>query len=481
MSRPSFVKWATSRGGLYLFDKKEPTLAHFPDYFKDIFNHIFPGGDGQLPYSQIAWSAPKKSGKSQIAAGAHIWYALFVDVPGEQYVLANDLQGSRARVFRAILGALDKNPLLKRGQHWDHTATEITFDNGSVIRAIPADSRGEAGGNQSLATIDEPWGIIHKGGERLMTEFVPVPTRANSTIFYTGYQGFEGQSNFWHDLIDTGMGEAVAELAHLDDGDGKPACWRNGRLFVYWDHKPRMAWHTDAYIEDRRRTMHPGEFARTWENRRVSSTEAFCTAEQWDALMDVGLRGLMPGDERQIVIAVDAATKADCTALVACGYNAEERRVEVLHSRAWHPPASGAIQLTETIGPEIVRLHRDYRVAAVLYDPFQMAAIAEMCRRAGVRMVEFPQTARRVQADTHLYQLIVGKNLAHYGDVTLREHITNAMTKSTERGQRLVKELSSAKIDAAVALSMAALGAVEALAGERAIMTTAKNLFYGEM
>src|SRR6266576_732113 len=92
MSRPSFVEWATSKGGVYVHDKKKPTLATWQPYQVDILNHIFPGGDNPLPYSRVIWSDVKKAGKSELAYGVQVWFALFVDVPGEQYVLANDFE-----------------------------------------------------------------------------------------------------------------------------------------------------------------------------------------------------------------------------------------------------------------------------------------------------------------------------------------------------------------------------------------------------
>ena len=98
----------------------------------------------------------------------------------------------------------------------------------------------------------------------------------------------------------------------------------------------------------------------------------------------------------------------------------------------------------------------------------------ELVQDGVVIAVQIQQRARKAG------KKLTGGNLAHYGDPTLKEHVTNAMTKETERGLRIVKELSSRKVDGAVALAMACLGALEVLAGGagREIEILAENPFY---
>jgi hypothetical protein len=137
------------------------------------------------------------------------------------------------------------------------------------------------------------------------------------------------------------------------------------------------------------------------------------------------------------------------------------------------------IDLEATIGAEILKLHQAGNVLAVLYDPYQMHSLAISLQKAGVRMIELPQTTARIESDQALYVAVIARSLRHYGDPTLTEHIHNAIAIESPRGWRLAKERTTKKIDAAVALSMAHYGALTELKryGSLRILP---NIFYGE-
>src|SRR5690606_41772425 len=81
------------------------------------------------------------------------------------------------------------------------------------------------------------------------------------------------------------------------------------------------------------------------------------------------------------------------------------------------------IGVSETRATEILRLHQAGGVAAVVYDPYQLHSIALDLAKAGVHMVELPQTNARVAADQALYDAIVGQTLKHLDHPALNEHI----------------------------------------------------------
>ena len=93
------------------------------------------------------------------------------------------------------------------------------------------------------------------------------------------------------------------------------------------------------------------------------------------------------------------------------------------------------------------------------YDPYQAEKLAQdLMRDRIVSCKPFNQKSLREKSDKHLFDLIRDKDIIHDGNVILTEHIQNAhLQNKGGTKMRIVKgSQSSKKIDAVIALSMAA-------------------------
>lgn len=180
----------------------------------------------------------------------------------------------------------------------------------------------------------------------------------------------------------------------------------------------------------------------------------------WDACQqDVPpLQGNEP-----MIVAMDAAVVNDCFAMVGVTRHPEQdEAVAVRFVQIWEPKGNALdYQGTEDApGPERVlrRLAERYNVMCVVYDPYQLHDMATRLGREGVAWFkEFGQGAPRLESDQQLLALISQRRIVHDGNTTLRRHVDNADRKRDENGKlRIVKREQSAKVDACVALSMAA-------------------------
>lgn len=116
----------------------------------------------------------------------------------------------------------------------------------------------------------------------------------------------------------------------------------------------------------------------------------------------------------------------------------------------------------EAVEAAILELHQRFNLRGCRYDPFQMASSAQRLTKAGVKMIEFPQTSGPLtEASQNLYDLIKSKNFVAYPDGEIRLAVNRAVAIEGARGWRITKEKASHKIDVVVAMAQAALGAIQ--------------------
>ena len=406
--------------------------------------------DGRLPYPELVFSAPKKSGKTSLAAMATIYTVVVLGGPfAEGYCLANDEEQSKGRVFQAIVRILEASPVF--AETFKATQNQVIFpETGATITALASDYAGAAGGNPTISVFDELWAYTSERAHRLWDEMVPPPTRKVATRLTVTYAGFEGESTLLEGLYKRGMtGRLIGtDLREIP-----------GSLLMYWTHELRAPWQTKAWAEQMKQNNRPNAYLRLVENRWVTGEERFIPIEWWDACCTgtpVLLDRSLP-----VVLGVDAGLKRDSAAIVATTFDQKAKKVRLVAHRVFYPQGE-ALDLEETVESAVLDFADRFNVRAVRYDPWQFARSAQTLQKQGIPMEEFPQTPDRLTAmGTNLYELLKGGNLIGYADEDLRAGFLHAVAKETPRGFKITKEKASEKIDVVVALAMSALGAVE--------------------
>jgi len=216
------------------------------------------------------------------------------------------------------------------------------------------------------------------------------------------------------------------------------------------------------YIETQRRALTPEEFDLYMRAQwvRVASSTKFIDLIWWDNCKEE-----LPQLTRSepMILGVDAAVggetaTADCFAVV--GVTRHPSRLEdvaVRYCGVWQP-APGQVLDFLPIENTIRQICASFSVIEVSYDRTQLHDMMQRLKREGVALTkEFSQQAPRLKSDKRLQDLILGKRIAHDGNPLLRKHLDNANVRKTPDGAiRLIKRAESLKIDAGVALSMAA-------------------------
>lgn len=195
-----------------------------------------------------------------------------------------------------------------------------------------------------------------------------------------------------------------------------------------------------------------------WEDE--SDIEKFVNIIWWDNCQE----SLPPLDKHTpLILALDAAkggetNTPDCFALVGVTRHPNNSNNVAIRYCGIYQPSPGQLLDFAPIEQEIRRLCREFAVLEITYDPYQLHDMCMRLKSEGIANVkEFKQSMDRLKSDKQLQDLITSRRIAHDGNPLLRQHIDNAnIKKSGQDGIRLVKRANGLKIDAAVALSMAA-------------------------
>jgi hypothetical protein len=216
-----------------------------------------------------------------------------------------------------------------------------------------------------------------------------------------------------------------------------------------------------GFVEKRAQSLSEAEarilLRAEWEDEE--DTEKFVKMVWWD-----NCREDLPALSRDepMVLGMDAAkggetTAADCFAVVGVTrHPGRPEDVAVRYCGVWTPPPGGLLDFAP-IEEEVRRLCREFAVMEVAYDDYQLHDLTMRLGKEGIANFRpFPQGKDRLVADKQLQDLIMARRVAHDGNPTLANHIHNANAKRSQNGIRIVKRATTQKVDAAVALAMAA-------------------------
>jgi hypothetical protein len=420
---------------------------------REFLRHAFTLDEHErLLYPELLYSCPKKSGKTAFAAIFTLTLTwLFGGAYPEAVCCANDLDQAQGRVFAAVRRIVECSPLLRREAQI--TQNKITFPStGATIIAIGSDYAGAAGANQNIAIFDEAWAYTSERSRRLWDEMVPPPTRKIACRLCVTYAGFEGESRLLEELHRRGLQqEQVGPDLYAGDG-----------LLMFWSHTPIAPWQDERWLADMRRSLRPAQYLRMIENRFVTTESSFVDMSAWDQCVDPNLRPVLGDRALPIYVGVDASVKHDSTAIVVVHWSKKEQRARLIWHRVFQPSPDDPLDFERTIERTLIDLHKRFNLRKTLFDPYQMQAVSQRVAKAGVRIEEFPQTpANLTEASQNLFELVQGRNLVAYPDPGLRLAISRAIAVETSRGWRISKEKQAHKIDAVIALAMAAHAAVK--------------------
>lgn len=432
----------------------------------------------KVNWRMMVYSCPKKSGKTALTGAMVRYVAEHFGPRTESLCLANDMEQARGRIYKAVCDSIEMDPKFDRSKNvlsnkWKIIQRDATcLANGSTVRAVSIDHKGEAGSNPVCTAWSELWGYQSEACKKLWAELTPVPTRRRSFRIVETYAGYADESDILIEVYEKAVKQG-RRLTHADleeyggwPFEDEPPIYVNetAGTVAYWDEGEvarRMPWQTPEYYATERENLTLAQYERLHLNWWTESVSQFAPVEWWKRLYNPALS--LPNDNTPMVLGADASVTGDCTALVAFSRHPDPNRHLDLAQRyvkMWQPTRENPMDYTNTIEAEIRRLCSSYNIVELAYDPYQLHKMGtDLSREAICWARPFSQGIEREKADYQYYTMVRDKAIEHIGDPDAEEHFKNAgakMAKDEDTKLRIVKRSKDKYIDITVASSMAA-------------------------
>ncbi len=313
---------------------------------------------GRKPYDpstiRYSWQErPRGHSKSSDAAAAALWFLLFARGAFPIIVAAADRD--QAKLVRDAIDRLVKlNPWI--GGVVKVNSFEILGRSGSKLSVISCDVGSSFGATPRLVIADEVCHWPQSTGEELWGSlFSSAGKRRECCVLSISNAGMVG--TWTHQL--------------RDRIQNNPA-WRFSRL-----EGPQASWITPAVLEQQQRLLLPKQFQRLWLNQWTDQEGDAIEPELIDRAIDKTLSPMERAEPGFVYVAgVDVGLTSDATGLVVLAKDPRAQRVRLAKVRLWKPTKKISVSLSE-VEAEIRELHRAFRFAKVLIDPFQTIQMIE--------------------------------------------------------------------------------------------------------
>lgn len=382
-------------------------------------------------------------------------------------ILATE-ENQTGNTYDVVEYLLSEAPVVAHYPGLDVGKTRTFLPGGGEIRPSTAGAASKDGGKETFAVADEKHLYVLPELHRMyatVSRNLAKRKLAEPWMFSTSTMFRPAERSVFevewehHAAVKAGTAKPNPRIV-LDHRDGpEPKHWgddRQLRKALAAAYGPAAEWmDLDRIVaEIRLPTTEPADARRYFLNRRTPVVMDGWLNDHPGAWDRCAAPSLTLEDCAEVVGAVDMSLRHDTTAVVWVGRRVTDERV-VVRLRLFAAAPGGKVDYVATRN-EILR-GAAAGASRVAYDPRFFELMAQELEDAGVGMVEFPQSAERMApACGHLLGLILGTELAHDGDDTLKAHVHAAMKRPAgERGFTLSKSKSNAPIDAAVALAMA--------------------------
>jgi hypothetical protein len=336
----------------------------------------FEGGN----YQQAIWRWGRRAGKSlcgdvlilaDVALRDHLREQMRPNEPRVSAIIAPRLDQAQAHLSN-IAGMVASSPRLSR-LLVTQTTDELTFTNGSVIKAYPCSARGIRGGAWSAVVLDELGHFVtteegNAAGDRVLEAALP-------SLAQFGSDG-------WLIAISTPLWKSGAFWKLCERAESRRFPYMQSLHMTTAEANPKIS---TKWLEDRRRED-PDTFGREYEARWIDGATSYLESADVIASVRAGIDKLAPVPGLRYVASLDPGYTHDNFAMGIAHKDPEDGRTIVDGCWTWkrHGHEATLDAITELAGA--------YRVSGLTTDQHCAVPIKEGLARRQIAVTYMPWT-----------------------------------------------------------------------------------------
>lgn len=398
---------------------------------------------GRRLYQEAIIGLSRNGGKSAIAAAICLAVMFTEPVYEGEYVVVARNRKQAGIVFNRAKRMIYADPLLRAA--CEIYKNEIVVkETGQRFYTVAYDAGGAQGIHAQVVVIDEYH--VHKDSSMRYALLSGMIGQANSLLVTISTAGTDRKGPLW-DLLKSAAKDPRAYVYWVgasDDDDGHdPKIWRKANP---------QSWVKIADLRAAHKAMPFPEFERYHLNRfPTSSTNRAYSGQLWHA--GDAKPKLVEGADT--ILGLDASFLRDTTSLIADQCDAGMHNVLAWVWGSGRP--MGDID-HEVVEATILELCELYNVIRIVCDPnYFRASMRRLEDEFGLPVEQYPQNSQRMAAASMtLFDILLEERMRHGDDPELTSAVLNCGVKPTPYGWRIDRITEDAKIDAAVALAIAA-------------------------
>jgi phage terminase large subunit-like protein len=458
----------------------------FAPWQQDVASALFGTiSDGRERQYKVAWlEAPRKSGKTTLAAVLMLYMLLVDEEAGAEIVISSSSTRNAAVCFNIARAMVENNADMSAV--CDVRSKAIIYKDNS-IRLIPGTAATFSGANPSMVVIDDIQTIPQENVHEQVV--CSVAGRASPVILYLAAAGRDSRSPAWelHKYARGVMSGSVRDPTWLARiyGAETTADWTDPRVWKKAHPGVGLTISESTLREECIRALNaPGNveaFRRSFLNVWTGNDSPWLDMDKWDRCQRKIEWGQYEG--RPCRIGLDLSATTDLTAVVVilpeadgdyavlpiafCPEGALDRgsRRDGVNYRDWAErgflmPTAGNTVDYAAVHSTIHALCGRYSVIEVLYDEWAASMLVGSLLERGIACIPVRQDGSRMSAAVRvLERLVENGKVRHDGNPVLRWCVSNTLVTANAAGMsKPTKRRSRDRIDLTVATLLALSG-----------------------